>query len=76
MARHEEALPDLEFAAEMDSNYAEPRVLLAQAYSELGRYDDAIAVLEHVLERQPDHQAALDAMSRVEMQMAADGVVR
>ncbi|MDO8848062.1 MAG: O-antigen ligase family protein [Coriobacteriia bacterium] len=63
--RPDEAVAELEVATELDPNYTQAFMILAEAYERTGRIDEARAALVHVLERYPTNaeaQAALDSL--------------
>ncbi|HUR29985.1 MAG TPA: tetratricopeptide repeat protein [Saprospiraceae bacterium] len=55
----QDALPYIEKGVELSPDYADAKVRLAEAYFNLQRYDDAIAISGKVLEKEPKNISAL-----------------
>jgi O-antigen ligase len=64
--RPADAIEALEFATSLDPNYSQAYSILAQAYRQQGRTDDARAALTHVLERYPGNAEAQKALEALE----------
>jgi tetratricopeptide (TPR) repeat protein len=69
--RPADAIEALEFATSLDPNYSQAYVILAQAYRQEGRTDDARAALTHVLERYPGNAEAQQALQALEASESA-----
>jgi DNA-binding winged helix-turn-helix (wHTH) protein len=52
--QYEEAVKQLKFVLEMNSDFPPAHLWLGRTYQELGRYDDAIAAFRHVEDRLPE----------------------
>lgn len=56
--RHEQSLPPLRRAVELDAQSSEARALLGQALTHLGRYDEALPVLRAAVTLAPEDKTA------------------